>query len=240
MMITHTHDKRVVALLLAGGMGTRFSALRPKQYIEVDGLPIIAYTMRAFERHMEVTDIYVVCMPQWEDYMGEVAMKTGLKKYRGSLPSGDTSFESLANGIRGLSEAGLPEDSIILVHDAVRPLVSQATITDNISTCRYHGSAITVVYSNEAYMEVDGSNHSVGFAPRERFMRAQTPHTFPLATLCSMMHEARERGITCSQSLFTLANELGRTPLYIALGETTNLKITRPEDLRIFRALVND
>lgn len=226
-----------IALILAGGRGTRFNSMRPKQYIEVDGMPIISYTMRAFERHPEITDIFVVCSPEWNSYVEAQAGRRGFSKFRGCISSGETSFCSMRNGIKELAKRNLSSDSMILVHDAVRPLISQDTISNNILACREYGNAITVIYSNEAYMKVSGGLEATGFAMRDEFMRAQTPHTFPLSTLIQLMNQADEKGITYSQSLFTLANELDYSPLYIAMGDMLNFKITQPQDLKFFRAL---
>ncbi len=228
---------KVIALILAGGRGTRFNSMRPKQYIEVDGMPIIAYTMRTFDRHADVTDIYVVCSPEWNGYVESQARLCGFSKFKGCISSGQTSFCSMRNGISALGMMDLPQDSIVMVHDAVRPLISADTISNNILACREYGNAITVIYSNEAYMKVSGGVEATGFAMREEYMRAQTPHTFRLADLTLLMQQAEERGITYSQSLFTLANELGYAPLYIAQGDMLNFKITQPQDLKFFRAL---
>lgn len=229
----------VVALLLAGGVGTRFSAMRPKQYVEAGGRAILEYTMLAFERHPWVTDIYVVCSKEWSTHVAQLAERSHITRFRATLPSGATSYESVRRGVEGLAEAGLPKDAIVMVHDGVRPLVSLDTITDNIACCRAHGNAITVVHSNEAYMHVSGGNCGDGYAQRDEYMRAQTPHTFPLATLQQYFREADERRLPPSQSLFTLANELGHTDLYIAQGDLLNFKITKPEDLRLLQALVS-
>ncbi len=229
--------ERCVALILAGGKGTRFNSMRPKQYIEVDGMPIVSYTMRQFQTHPMVTDICVVCSPEWNGYVERQVSLWGFGKFRKCLPSGDTSFLSVRSGIEGLSLSGFPDDSMVMVHDAVRPLVSHDIIANNIHECSRHGNAITVIYSNESYMRVAGGNEAVGYAMREEYMRAQTPHTFRLSALRDLMAEADRQGITCSQSLFTLACELGHGPLYIAQGDILNFKITQPQDLKYFRAL---
>ena len=143
----------------------------------------------------------------------------------------------MCNGIHALVAAGVDSDSVVMVHDAVRPLISHDTITNNITVCRQYGNAITVIYSNEAYMRVTGSIEAAGFAMREDFMRAQTPHTFHLADLSALIDQADAQGITCSQSLFTLANELGHKPLYIAQGNMLNFKITLPIDVEIYNRL---
>ncbi|MBR1916795.1 MAG: 2-C-methyl-D-erythritol 4-phosphate cytidylyltransferase [Bacteroidaceae bacterium] len=228
---------RNIALILAGGRGTRFNSMRPKQYIEVDGKPVLSYTMQAFQQHPHVTDIYVVCSPEWNSYVEAQAGHNRFTKFRACISSGNTSYRSMYNGIKALTTMGVEPDSVIMVHDAVRPLVSADTISNNISVCREYGNAITVIYSNESYMRVDGSIEAAGFAMREEYMRAQTPHTFPLETLSALIDKADGQGIDCSQSLFTLANELDYKPLYLAQGNMENFKITQPQDLKFFRAL---
>lgn len=229
--------ERCVALILAGGVGTRFNSMRPKQYIEVEGMPVISYAVRQFQTHPMVTDIFVVCSPEWDAYVERQADEWGFGKFRKCIPSGNTSFLSVRNGIEGLLLSGMPDDSMVMVHDAVRPLVSHDVISNNVHACREHGNAITVVYSNESYMRVSGGCSATGYAMREEYMRAQTPHTFRLSDLSGLMAEADRQGVTCSQSLFTLACELGYGPLYIAQGDILNFKITQPQDLKLFRAL---
>ena len=128
-------------------------------------------------------------------------------------------------------------ETIVLVHDAVRPLITQDIISRNIAVCLTHGNAITALTSHEAYLVTPDGNTADSFMPREGLMRAQTPHTFPLATLCQMMELAKERGIKESQSIFTLAGELGIVPLHIAQGDLRNFKITEQPDILIYRAL---
>jgi len=228
-----------VALLLAGGLGSRISAQCPKQYIEVDGEPVILRTMRAFQQHPDIADIYVVCSPRWNGYVVEQAQHGGISKLRGTLPSGQTAYESIRLGIQGLADIfGERADStIVLVHDAVRPLITYEIISQNIQTCLAKGNAITAIRSNEAYMQTQDGELSNDYIRREDLMRAQTPHTFTLGALKEIMKKADERGISNHQSLFTLCNELGIHPLYISPGDPINFKITEPGDIKIYQAL---
>jgi len=123
------------------------------------------------------------------------------------------------------------------VHDAVRPLITQDIISRNIAVCLTRGNAITALNSYEAYLVTTNGSSADSFMPREGLMRAQTPHTFPLATLRQMLTLAEERGIKESQSIFTLAGELGIAPLHIAQGDLRNFKITEQSDIFIYRAL---
>ncbi|MCR5433861.1 MAG: 2-C-methyl-D-erythritol 4-phosphate cytidylyltransferase [Bacteroidaceae bacterium] len=232
-------QSHIIALLLAGGQGSRIGAQCPKQYIEIDGEPVILRTMRAFQQHPDITDIYVVCSPRWQDYVIQQAKRGGISKLRATMYSGPTAFQSIRLGIEGLLHL-IPygqEETIVLVHDAVRPLISYEVISQNIQTCQEKGNAITAIRSNEAYMQTQDGLSSNDYIRREALMRAQTPHTFPLSTLRKIMIEADNRGITDHQSLFTLCNELGIHPLYIAEGDPMNFKITEPGDIKIYQAL---
>ena len=137
------------------------------------------------------------------------------------------------------------DNTVVLIHDAVRPLVSQDIISRNIAVCLSRGNAITALPSQESYMVMDSPSNdnaltSSSYIIREKLLRAQTPHTFLLKELSAMMHEANEKGISYSQSIFTLANELGHVPLHVAEGDVLNFKLTLPSDFTIFRAILHE
>lgn len=228
---------RNIALLLAGGSGVRMNAVLPKQFMEVDGETVLLHTMRAFQQHPLIHGICVVCQPEWEPTVSQEAALGSISKLIAIVPAGENSFLSAQNGIAYLSEHYAEADTTVLVHDAVRPLISQDIISRNIAVCLTHGNAITALPSHEAYLVTQDATAANDFLPREGLMRAQTPHTFPLSTLTRMMQEAHAQGITASQSLFTLAGELGIKPLYVAQGELRNFKITEQTDILLYRAL---
>ena len=229
-----------IALILAGGEGTRAAQSIPKQYVQIEGIPILAYTMRAFDRHPLIDDIYVVCRDEWADLVRRTATELAFTKFRDTVPAGDTSHTSIRNGVATLASlfSSSPSDPIVLVHDGVRPLVSSAIIADAVAVCQRHGNAIAAMQGEEAYMTGDNVK-ATSMIPREQLWGAQTPHTFRLSALVSVFHEAEARGITDSQSLYTLMAELGRWPLYKSRGERVNLKITHPEDIWLFSRLVS-
>jgi 2-C-methyl-D-erythritol 4-phosphate cytidylyltransferase len=237
---------RSIALILAGGVGSRMQLSIPKQFVVVDGLTVLQHTMLAFQRHQLVSAIYVVTSSQWHDNVHQQAKDAGISKFACCFCAGENSFQSARNGILSLKEKE-DENCVILIHDAVRPLVSQDIINRNIAVCLSRGNAITALQSQESYMVIDeyanrsdkeivSSSHIL----REKLLRAQTPHTFLLKELTNMMSEAEERCITYSQSIFTLANELGHTPLHIAEGEMMNFKLTIPSDFAIFQAILHE
>lgn len=231
-------DRPCVALLLAGGEGTRMPLRQPKQYVEVAGRPVLAYTVEAFARHPEVDAVYVVCAAGWEEHAARLGAAAGREKFRGTFCGGPAAFDSLRNGIDGLCRNGWPEQTVVLVHDGVRPLVSRAVISSCVETCAACGSAVAALCGHEALMESTDGRQAWSWRGRESLYRAQTPQAFPLHTLREAFSEARRRGLPASQSLVTLMAELGRWPLALSRGEAANFKITLPEDLALFRALV--
>ena len=237
---------RSVALILAGGVGSRMNLSIPKQFVVVDGMTVLQHTMLAFQRHQLVSAIYVVASPQWAETVRQQAKEAGIGKFASCLDAGENSFQSARNGIMALQkEEG--ENTVVLIHDAVRPLVSQDIISRNIAVCLSRGNAITTLPSQESYMVIDSGASSCDrettsseYILREKLLRAQTPHTFLLGELTTMMQEADENGITYSQSIFTLANELGHVPLHTAEGEMMNFKLTLPSDFTIFQAILHE
>lgn len=236
---------RSIALILAGGVGSRMNFSIPKQFVVVDGLTILQHTMLAFQRHQLISAIYVVCAPQCQENVKRQAQEANIYKFVSCLDAGDNAFLSARNGILQLGQVE-KTDCVVLIHDAVRPLISQDIISRNIAVCLSKGNAITALASQESFMVLDpcsnGKNKEQTSSQcilREKLLLAQTPHTFPLKDLLSMMHECDERGIKYSQSIFTLANELGHVPLHIAEGETTNLKLTLPSDINLFQAILS-
>lgn len=226
-----------IALILAGGTGKRMNTLVPKQFIEIDGETILLHTLLAFQQHALIHKIYVVCQPEWNTFVRSEAERGGIDKLNGIIQAGESGFASACQGISHLARTETVPNTIILVHDAVRPLITQDIISRNIAVCLTHGNAITALSSHEAYLVTTDCKSSDGIMPREGLMRAQTPHTFPLASLQQMMQLAEERGIKESQSILTLAGELGIAPLHVAQGDLRNFKITEQSDILIYRAL---
>ena len=230
-------QSRNIALILAGGTGKRMNAVVPKQFMEIDGETVLLHTMKAFQQHPLIHEIYLVCMNEWHDFVCREAEKTGIDKLCDIIEAGESCFASACHGIEHLAKTVSDPEAIILVHDAVRPLITQDIISRNIAVCLTHGNAITALQSHEAYLLTADGNSANNFMPREGLMRAQTPHTFPLAMLRQMIQLAEERGIKESQSIFTLAGELGIAPFHIAQGDLRNFKITEQSDILIYRAL---
>ena len=168
---------RHVALLIAGGAGNRMHQDIPKQFITVNERPVIVYTLEAFERHPEIDTIAVVCIGGWEQIPWAYARQFNITKLKYVVPGGKNGQESIRNGVMELEKHFDPED-LVLIHDAIRPMVSQEIISDNIRVAEEHGNAITVIPCAEAMLQTEDGEVSSGSYPRDRLKRTQTPQAF--------------------------------------------------------------
>ena len=226
----------VVALLIAGGSGNRMHQDIPKQFITVNERPVIVYTLEAFERHPEIDAIAVVCIEGWEQVLWAYAKQFNITKLQYIVPGGKNGQDSIRNGVYEL-EKHFDKDDIVLIHDAIRPMVSAEIISDNIRVAREYGNAITVIPCAEAMMQTEDGMVSVGSYPRDRLKRTQTPQAFKIGDICDLHRRALEAGITNSVASCTLKIEMGEQ-VYFSAGSEKNIKLTTVEDIDIFKALL--
>ena len=225
-----------IALIIAGGKGLRMQQEIPKQFITVNEKPVIVYTMEAFQRHADIDAIAVVCIEGWENILSAYAKQYHITKLRHIIPGGENGQGSIRNGVFEL-EKHYGRDDLVLVHDAIRPMLSTDIISSCIATATQYGSAIAVVPCQEAMLETQDQVSTNSSYPRANLKRTQTPQGFPSGVLADAHREALERGITNSIASCTLMVELGKT-IYFSAGSEKNIKLTTPEDIDIFRALL--
>lgn len=229
-----------IALLIAGGSGNRMGQDIPKQFMHVDGCPIIIKTMQAFQRHPDVKYIAVVCLKGWETVLQSYANQFNIDKLKWIFSGGNSGFESIHNGIYGLKENGCDGEDLVLIHDAVRPLLSQEIISNNIATCKAYGYAITGIQCKEAILESADGFSSKTSIPRDTLIRTQTPQTFRLKNIIKAHESAFQKGIVDSVASCTLIAELKEDiEMHIVPGSEKNIKITSVEDLEILKALMH-
>lgn len=226
-----------IALLTAAGSGTRMQLNIPKQFIHVDDKPVIIYTMEAFQNHPSIDAIIVVTIEAWSDVLWAYARQFGITKLKWVVPGGATGQESIRKGLDVLKQE-LSDDDVVLVHDGNRPLVSSQIISDSLATFSKYGSAVAAIPCTEVVFETDDGLTSMVSTERERLLRTQTPHTYRLGELYNAHLEAQRRGLTNTAASCMLMKELGRLT-YFSKGSEENLKITTPDDLKIFKALLS-
>ena len=225
-----------IALIIAGGSGNRMHQDIPKQFITVNERPVIVYTLEAFEKHPGIDAIAVVCIEGWEQVLWAYARQFNITKLRFVVPGGKNGQDSIRNGVMELEKHYEPDD-LVLVHDAIRPMVSEEIISDNIRVAREYGNAITVIPCAEAMMQTEDGIVSVGSYPRSRLKRTQTPQAFRIKDICDLHRRALEAGITNSVASCTLKIEMGEQ-VYFSAGSEKNIKLTTVEDIDIFKALL--
>lgn len=225
-----------IALVIAGGSGRRMGQDIPKQFLTVNEKPVIVYTLEAFQRHPQINAIAVVCIEGWEQILWAYGKQFNITKLKYMVAGGRNGQGSIRNGLYELEKHCGPED-IVLIHDAIRPLVSQEIITDCIATTKRHGCAIATVPCAEAMMQTEDGVCSTGSYPRDRLRRTQTPQGFYLGKICDLHRRALERGITNSVASCTLMIEMGEQ-VWFSAGSEKNIKLTTVEDIEIFKALL--
>ena len=164
------------------------------------------------------------------------AKRFNITKLRHVVPGGKNGQDSIRNGVFEL-EKYYAGDDIVLIHDAIRPMVSAEIISDNIRVANEYGNAITVIPCAEAMLQTEDGVVSTGSYPRDRLKRTQTPQAFHIGQICSLHRRALEAGITNSVASCTLMIEMGEQ-VYFSTGSEKNVKLTTVEDIDIFKALL--
>lgn len=227
-----------IAIIFAGGSGIRMGAGIPKQYLEIEGKPVLIHTLELFEEHDEIDKIYLAINADYIEYTEELIEDFQITKVAGIAEGGSSAQDSIYNALRKAREEN-PGDSIVLIHDGVRPFIDYDVISRNIEGVRQHGSAITSTLCYETIMiSKDGKN--VSSVPyRKETYAAQAPQSFYLDGILDAHEQIRSRANRYENIVdaCTLYKELGRTT-HIVLGNRGNIKVTTPEDVYMFRALL--
>ena len=228
---------QIIAILLAGGVGSRFGADRPKQFLEVKGRTILEHAIEAFERNSYIDEIVVVAHPAHAaDVEALFIANSSWSKPHRILLGGKERYDSSLAAIRAFADI---EDAALLIHDSVRPLVSQRIISDVCRALKAGASAVNLaVPCVDTIIEVE-DGRMVAAPQRSRFMRVQTPQAFRL----SIIAEAYRRAM--ADSAFSATDDCGvvfrympEVPIHIVEGEERNAKLTHPSDLPLFEQML--
>lgn len=223
-------------ILLAGGVGKRMQMEIPKQFIEVEGKPIIAYSLENFQRNPQIEKIVVICVKDWIKQLKEIVEKYSLSKVKWIIEGGSTGHDSIRNGVFFLRDKTAPDDYII-VHDAVRPVLPQKAIDEVIRVAHDKGNASSSIACHPPIVYTDDFESGIKDVDREHVMLTASPQAFKysLALKCYERAEQENRhDFTFTSSLLIHCGER----VYFAKGTTSNIKITTKEDLALFGALL--
>ena len=226
-----------IAMIIAGGIGARTHQDIPKQFINVKDVPVIIYTLKAFQNHPQIDALEVVCLEGWHDVLWAYSKQFGISKLESVVSGGETGQDSIRNGLWDIAKRYTDDDDIVLIHDSIRPLVSNEVISDNIRICRKYGNATTVIPCTSVMLTTENSVFSEGQIPRDNLKITQTPQAFFLNELLEVHRKAITMELSPSIASCALYIEMGKK-IYLSQGSEKNIKITTSEDIEIFQALL--
>lgn len=219
-----------IAIVIAGGSGNRFGSKTPKQYVTVNKEPVILYTLRVFQSAKFIDKIVLVCSKEWDNYNKALVSAHNLSKLTDVIQSGDTRFASIYNGISFCSSQFGKQD-ILVIHDAVRPCITEDLLENNIAMARLHGAALAAAPCFDTMMISSDEEFVEGVFPREKLFKGQTPISIRSELAAECYKKAVDSGLFLD-SPAALLLQLGEK-VSLSKGSQQNLKITTKEDLTI-------
>lgn len=224
-------------ILLAGGIGKRMGTDIPKQFIKVSGKPLIVYSIENFQRNEQIEKIVVVCVKDWIDYVKELVREYNLTKVEWIIEGGSTGHDSIKNGVFFLKDK-INQDDYIIVHDAVRPILPQKAINEVLRVAHEKGNASSSVICHPPIVYTEDGESGIKDIDREHVMLTASPQAYKL----SLALRCYEKADTENKNNFTFTSSLlihyGER-VYFAKGTTSNIKVTKKEDIALFEALLN-
>ena len=228
-----------IALIFASGKGTRMGTEIPKQFLEINGKPIIVHTVELFQYHKDIDEIYVVTLEEYMKYVGILAKNYNLDKIKKIVKGGDSAQESIYNGLKSIEKYHKDENPIVLLHDGVRPFVSTDVITKNVNAVKEYGSAITCVPAYETVIISENGENTNNVSIRRKTFIGQAPQSFYLDNILSAHEEIRKRPNKYENMVdaCTIMHTLGKST-HLVEGNRGNIKVTTPEDVFTFKGFL--
>lgn len=224
------------AIILAGGVGSRMGADRPKQFLMVQDKPIISYCFEIFQNHSEIDNMVVVVSDEWQSFVEENAKKYGIDKICGYAPAGKTRQHSIYNGLKCIDK-NAPNTDIVIVHDAARPLVSDQIISDCITgATEYDGAMPVISVKDTVYQSEDGKKIGC-LLKRSELFAGQAPESFKFKKYYKIHNEVSDEEIGNTAGSSEIAYRHGME-VRMVKGSERNLKITTVEDLETFESIL--
>ena len=226
---------KIGVIILAGGTGSRMKTDLPKQFIKVDGLPVIVNTINNFQKNNHIDFITVVCLKEWIDYLENLVDQYNLFKVRNIVQGGVTGHDSARNGVFSLSEI-MDDDDIVVIHDAARPLVSQIIINDMLDTAIEFGNACSSLPMHDTIIVTNDQKSGNSQIERSQIMRVQTPQAYKYGLIKGLYERAEKENKHDFIYANTMAIEYG-TRIYFSIGSDCNIKLTTKEDLAYYKTM---
>lgn len=236
-----------IVIILAGGVGSRVGDSRPKQFIEILGKPVLAYTTEIYQNHQDIDAIGIVCHEEWMEFTRTFIKNYGFSKVKWIIKGGDTFQNSVMNGVNYLRKklnyvggtGEISETDLVLIHYGAAPFTSESIIEDCIKVAYKNGNAFTATPSYQLLGSNDENRTSHSWIDRDKIIQIACPYGFKFSYLLSIYDRAEKQGLIDKIEPHTtsLAYALGDT-LYQSYGNQTNIKITTKEDLDLFEGFI--
>lgn len=227
-----------IAIIFAGGTGTRMGAGLPKQFLQINGKPILIHTLDNFQNSPSIDKIYISCKEDYIQQTEKEIEKYQITKVKGIVAGGATSQDSIFNALSKAREEN-DDESVVLIHDGVRPFLTEDVIRANIESVQKHGSAITCTSCYETVILSENGEKIEQVPSRDIAYTAQAPQSFHLGDILNAHLKIRETNPSYIDIVdsCSLLRKLGKD-IYIVKGNRGNIKVTTPEDFYILRALL--
>lgn len=230
-----------IAIIFAGGTGQRLSSREnslPKQFLKINSKPIIIHTLELFQNHNMIDKIYIAIHPDYYQYMCELVKHYYITKTAGIVKGGTTGQDSIYNALK-LAQTQNDKNSLVLIHDGVRPNITEEVISENIKCALKNSNAITCTPCHETILISENEQNPKYVPYRKETYAAQAPQTFHLGEIMEAHNKMRKinpeyKDIVDSCTLYKALNK----ETFMIKGNRGNIKITTIEDLYILRALI--
>lgn len=226
-----------IAIILSGGVGSRMGLNIPKQYVEIQGQPIINYCLKVFFEEKNTDAIVIGVADEWKDYVIEKMQMVGVKKTVLFSKPGETRQYSIYNALKVVKENGYGDDDIVLIHDAARPLVSQELINRCYDECKMADGVMPVIpVKDTTYLSKDGKSIEA-LLDRNHLWAGQAPEAFVFGKYLKAHDEMSREDLLKINGSTELAFKAG-LKCHMVTGDPMNFKITTPEDLLNFESII--
>ncbi|MBR2725556.1 2-C-methyl-D-erythritol 4-phosphate cytidylyltransferase [Candidatus Saccharibacteria bacterium] len=227
-----------IAVIFAGGIGSRMKTKdgTPKQFLEIEGVPILVHTLRNFQDHGEIDKIVVVMKDGYLDRAKGLIDKYDISKVEKLVVGGETGQESIYHGLLAAKELSEDENDIVLIHDGVRPFIDGNLISENIECVKKHGSAISCVKTTETFLVTDDEGKVKEIPVRDRSLVAKAPQSFYLKIILEAHEKTLAEGIHDSIDSCTLMYRYDQD-LAVVMTDYDNIKITTPKDMSLAESI---
>lgn len=223
------------ALILAGGVDKRFKMNIPKQFVNVNDRPLIVYTLESFQNHPEIDQIMITCVDGWQEMVRAYGKQFNITKLTDIISGGADTQQSTYYGLSALKDK-MGAGDIVVIHDAIRPLVSEELITKSMRMCHKKGMGVAATCMMDTIMHSGNGREGRQSLDRYDIMKVQTPQSYDFQLIWNLHNKAIEQNCVGAWDNSVMLTRMGEL-VYFSEGSDLNLRINTVEDVEMFRVL---